>query len=700
MVSGSSNLSSLILERVQLFSRSGAGFLYDMRTKLDKTVNAAVNTLWNNRKKGSLQCQNTVTYKLSKNAIGELGFGRLYGSAGSLERMEKECRGVLCKEFYYDLDIVNCHPVILVQFARNRFSIDLPELEKYVLNRDAYLSKISSNRDDAKTAILKILYGGKADVAFLEPMAKEIRDFTKMLSTKEEYTQLFAACKTHKELKEWEKKVVTGIYGTFLSAILQTEERNCMLLMTHIFEQNGWSVDVFCYDGIMVRIRKDAYVSDIIPKCEAYILETLGYQINIINKPFITFAEFEALTTSNDLYKGVSMTDYSTLKREFEMTNFYYAPTDEYCEYETGKSPLHMSAKHANAYYSSKWIFRKSQRLDDFVCFFDLWKTDPTRRVIKSLSLAPSENPEVFTIPIQLQYMKGDTGASDIDLSLFNELVSTVCSHKQPLINYTLNWLAHLLQKPFDLPGVGLIFTGSKGVGKDTLWDFFMTHVIGELYSFNYSDTKMFFEKHDCNLMNKFLIKLEEADSKICLENANVLKGRITGSSITFNPKNAKSIKTENFTRFVMTTNGTCPVETSNGERRFVVIPCSNEKKGDRDFWNTIRETMFNDAFGHAVAKMLLEKDLTGFDVRKLPENEYQDAVLDSRKSSEDRFVEDWDGEECSVADLHNKYTNYCIEHDLPFISTPNSLCKALLRFVRDTIKVRRVSAGMLYSKM
>lgn len=698
MISDGSNLSSLTLEREQLFSRTGAGFLYDMRGKLDKTVNAAVNTLWNNRKKGTLQCQNNVTYKLSKSAIGELGFGRLYGSAGSLERMEKECRGVLCKEFYHDIDIVNCHPVILVQFARNRFSIDLPELEKYVQNRDAYLSKISSNRDDAKTAIIKILYGGKADTAFLEPMAKEVRDFTKMLSTKEEYTQLFAACKAHKELKEWEKKTVTGIYGTFLSAILQTEERNCMLLMTHIFEENKWSVDVFCYDGVMVRIREDADVSEIIPKCEAYILEMLGYQVNIINKPFITFAEFEALTTSNDLYKNVSMTDYTTMKQEFEMTNFYYAPTDEYCEYEIGKTPLHMSAKHANAYYSSKWIFRKSQRIDDFVCFFDLWKADPTRRVIKSLSLAPSENSEVFTIPIQLQYMKGES--SDIDVSLFNQLVSIVCSHKQPLIDYTLNWLAHLLQKPYDLPGVGLIFTGSKGVGKDTLWDFFMIHVIGELYSFNYSDTKMFFEKHDCNLMNKFLIKLEEADSKICLENANVLKGRITSSSIIFNPKNSKSVKAENFTRTVMTTNGTCPVETSNGERRFVVIPCSNEKKGDRDFWNIIRETMFNDAFGRAVAKMLLQKDLTGFDVRKLPENDYQDAVIDSRKSSEDRFIEAWDGKECSVADLYKKYTEFCLENNLSFIPTSNSLCKAIVRFLRDTIKIRRTSMGMLYSKM
>jgi len=122
-------------------------------------------------------------------------------------------------------------------------------------------------------------------------------------------------------------------------------------------------------------------------------------------------------------------------------------------------------------------------------------------------------------------------------------------------------------------------------------------------------------------------------------------------------------------------------------------------KKGDRDYWNKIRDIMFNNAFGRAVAKMLLEKDLQGFDVRKLPENDYQDAVLDSRKSSEDKFIEAWNGEECPTTDLYKKYTDYCIENDLQFIPNSNSFCKALVKFLRDKIKVRRTSSGMLYSK-
>ena len=177
--------------KTQMFSRPGAGFLYEMRKQLPDTVNANVDTLWNNRKKGSINCEQDVVYKLSKSGPGSLGYGRLYGSKGSLERMEKECRGVLCKEFYHDIDVVNCHPVLLYQFAKNKFQIDLPEVEKLCDNRDAYLAAISDNRDDAKTSIIKILYGGKNTFPFLEPLAQEIKKFTKTLMGKPEYKELY-----------------------------------------------------------------------------------------------------------------------------------------------------------------------------------------------------------------------------------------------------------------------------------------------------------------------------------------------------------------------------------------------------------------------------------------------------------------------------------------------------------------------------
>jgi hypothetical protein len=85
----------------QLFSRRGIGYLYDHRNELDPGQVSIINSLWNNRKKGTLECQQTITYKLALTKAGKLGWGRYYGSKGGLETVEKECRGTLCGEYYY-----------------------------------------------------------------------------------------------------------------------------------------------------------------------------------------------------------------------------------------------------------------------------------------------------------------------------------------------------------------------------------------------------------------------------------------------------------------------------------------------------------------------------------------------------------------------------------------------------------------------
>ena len=150
------------VQTTQLFSRRAVGFLWSRRGQLDPGQVEILNALYSNKKKGSLQGEQTITYKLSSTAAGKLGYGRIYGSKGSLETLEKECRGTICKDLYHDVDIANCHPVLLAQLAKQQYDRDLPELDKYVDNRDAFLASISSNRDEAKTEVIRVLYGRRS----------------------------------------------------------------------------------------------------------------------------------------------------------------------------------------------------------------------------------------------------------------------------------------------------------------------------------------------------------------------------------------------------------------------------------------------------------------------------------------------------------------------------------------------------------
>ena len=54
----------------------------------------------------------SVLYRMSKN-----GIGRLYSVGGSLQGMHRTVRHTIGRDIYTDIDIVNCHPVILVQLC-------------------------------------------------------------------------------------------------------------------------------------------------------------------------------------------------------------------------------------------------------------------------------------------------------------------------------------------------------------------------------------------------------------------------------------------------------------------------------------------------------------------------------------------------------------------------------------------------------
>lgn len=260
----------------QRYSRKQLGKIWAQREMLDVTVVAILDSLYKNRNKGSIEGSTNVTYKLSTNKPGKLGYGRLYGSKGSLETLEGDCRGTICDDYYYDIDVVNAHPVILVQYAKTHYKLELTEVKKYIDNRDEYLKKIDDNRDEAKTAVIKIMYGGKNEYEFLEPFKTEILLITEKIWTNPVHAKLRTHCETQPNSK-----------GSFLSFILQTEERRIMLSMRNYFATAGWSVDVLSYDGIMIRKNpKLTFNKGLLEGAETQITYDTEYNVKLVNKKF------------------------------------------------------------------------------------------------------------------------------------------------------------------------------------------------------------------------------------------------------------------------------------------------------------------------------------------------------------------------------------------------------------------------------
>ena len=127
--------NQLTYTTVQLFNRVKMGKLWAIRDKLDPGQVKILKTLYDSKNKGSVQCQTPITYKLASSTPGKLGFGRLYGSRGSMEMLEQELRGTLCSELYTDVDIVNCHPILIPELSKKLFNNHMPNLEYYNIIR-------------------------------------------------------------------------------------------------------------------------------------------------------------------------------------------------------------------------------------------------------------------------------------------------------------------------------------------------------------------------------------------------------------------------------------------------------------------------------------------------------------------------------------------------------------------------------------
>jgi hypothetical protein len=660
-------MASITIQTTQLFSKRGLGYLWDNRSSIDPGQEAIINTIYNNRKKKTLEGQQTITYKLSNKGPGKLGWGRLYGDKGSLETLEKECRGTLCEEYYHDLDIVNCHFVILSQFAKSKFNKDMPEVDKYIHDREAFFRMIDGNRDAAKQEVIRILYGGIPKNDCLIPLSQETKKFSKFLSMCDGYTELFEECK---------KK--DNVYGSFLSFVLQTEERKCMLAMKSALEELGWSVDVLAYDGVMVRKNDKLNLEIAIRKIETVIKDTCQYELTIVNKPM---SSFKLPELKEEIVKGVSREMYDEMKSRFEENNFYYIPSNEMIQVN-GRNLMRMTLEHAREYYSRDWRFKHSDKFEDYTTFFDIWRKDANRRTITKIDMKESTDPSVFVMPPKFAWQEEGPIAEEA-VAKFCEIMELIGTEEQQ--RYFIRWLAQLVQRPFEPCGTSIVITGDKRTGKDTPMDFFREFVMGLDYSRNYTCSgSQFFDKYDTGRMNMFFCKVEEANRKIFMANADKFKALITSSDEMFNDKGKRAVVVANYNRFVLTTNGACPVELSDGEQRFMVATCSSARKHDTVYWAEVRKILFNKEAGRAVGKWLSELPIDDFNFRIVPADSFQTTIVEAEKTSEELFLEDWDGQELDATALYQKYRTYCQLNELPYKTNAQSYGIANLKLLRN----------------
>jgi len=187
-------------------------------------------------------------------------------------------RKALTHDNYTDIDIVNCHPVLLSQLFK-KHNLECPYLDEYIENREEHLETImplisdavdelpesnekhrivkerhgrvtpSLKRDLAKTVFLRVMYGGTpSSLGFETSDGKELyidwipTDF--LLQFHKEFqhnsTTLLSLDAYKSFMQIGEAKSNKNPLGTALSLLAQDEERKVISGVIKTFKQNGY----------------------------------------------------------------------------------------------------------------------------------------------------------------------------------------------------------------------------------------------------------------------------------------------------------------------------------------------------------------------------------------------------------------------------------------------------------------------------
>lgn len=86
--------------------------------------------------------------------------GRLYGRRNTMTLISRQCRYYLFEGTYFDVDLKNAHPTMLLFYATSN-GIKTPILEEYVSNREEFLARLveqsNMKRNEAKLAVLRTI---------------------------------------------------------------------------------------------------------------------------------------------------------------------------------------------------------------------------------------------------------------------------------------------------------------------------------------------------------------------------------------------------------------------------------------------------------------------------------------------------------------------------------------------------------------
>lgn len=216
-------------------------------------------------------------------------------------------------------------------------------------------------------------------------------------------------------------------------------------------------------------------------------------------------------------------------------------------------------------------------------------------------------------------------------------LLEVIADGDISLYRYLILYLAHMIQKPEEKPGVVMAMLGGQGTGKGS-----GLRIVERIWSSStllVSDVDHVIGRFNAALEGNYVICMDEAMFAGDKRAMDRLKSLVTEPTITIEQKQQPRRSIESYHRFFTTTNHAHFAHIEPDDRRFVFFHVSDNRQGDAAYWGQVHQAINDPAVISAMVYDLERYDLTKFDVRQRPKNR---AHMDQKLRSLTGFDRYW----------------------------------------------------------
>ena len=633
--------------------------------------------------------------------------GRFYADKGiSLQSFKRCVRQTITNDYYYDIDIKNCIPSILCQWL-NKNNFKCEKLSYYVKNRDDIINdliKENNNKYDKdffKIAFISLINGCdnyiKSKLPFIKEFENELKHIHEFIKFKcptieEDEEENTTENKTKKKTKSKENNKNIGQIINYLICNIENNILQTMIKYLHdnqIIKNNL----VMMFDGFQILKKNVKDIKNLLIKLMDEVKNKLDYDIVLVNKKMDEIINIdELLKISNDDLLKIPIPNNCSYERILNSFNNHviHIKTADYLYYnlynEQYEPVEEARLKHI---YNHLITSNYEDKTGNKIPFIDVYlKTEHSKNYKYAIEFAPPpntvNNDEIFNLYTGLEIEKNKyKHEKNIDISPWLNHLKILCNNEDETFNYILKWLAHLIQKPGELNNIATCFKSGEGSGKNIFFNHFQKYIIGYIYCFETSDPEnTIFSRFNSCQMNKLFTVINEATSSGCYKNCDRLKDLITAEKLNIEFKGKTTITIKNYCRYLFTTNNNNVFNITLDDRRFVLVKCSDEKKGDKEYFNNLSKWLNSYENSYSVYNYLKSIDINDFNWIK--ERPITELYKDNIKNNLDSFTYFLKNLYCEkLGDDYDKYLDINKFLEFKITYTPTELFNKFIEYCK-----------------